>query len=352
MAQIFRIDNPLLGRGLTVVQRLCYTASMLHFFGGIPRIIFLLAPLSFLLFGLHIFSALPLAGLAYGLPHLLHTELTNARTQGKYRHSLWSQVYETVLSFYIAVVTTRALIDPKAGSFNVTAKGGRIENAYFERVIARPFLIMIVLNLIGIGIGAYRLWTTPQEAEFVWINLIWTGHNMVVLFAALAVAWERRQLRGAPRISAKLPATLQLEDGRTIRCNTVDLARGGAGLSCSEPFEISARQKVWLTIYAPGGEERGIPASVVQATGGRARLRFLPLSLDEESALTQAMFSRADAWLDRDKAHTPNHPFLATFVIAAHGWAGFIRILRGLIRPRRPAPAIAGGGTALAGDGA
>jgi len=32
MAQIFRIDNPLFGRGLNFGQRLCYSNAMLHFF--------------------------------------------------------------------------------------------------------------------------------------------------------------------------------------------------------------------------------------------------------------------------------------------------------------------------------
>ena len=31
MVQIFRLDNPLMGRGLKLVQRLCYANAMLHF---------------------------------------------------------------------------------------------------------------------------------------------------------------------------------------------------------------------------------------------------------------------------------------------------------------------------------
>ena len=36
MAQIFRTDNPLLGPGLTIFQRLCYANAMLHFLAGLP----------------------------------------------------------------------------------------------------------------------------------------------------------------------------------------------------------------------------------------------------------------------------------------------------------------------------
>ncbi|ECA6802436.1 TPA: cellulose biosynthesis cyclic di-GMP-binding regulatory protein BcsB [Salmonella enterica] len=44
MVQIFRLDNPLFGKGLKLAQRLCYLNAMFHFLSGIPRLIFLTAP--------------------------------------------------------------------------------------------------------------------------------------------------------------------------------------------------------------------------------------------------------------------------------------------------------------------
>ncbi|MGH8377167.1 MAG: glycosyltransferase, partial [Pseudomonas sp.] len=57
MAQIFRTDNPLLGKGLTVFQRICYANAMMHFLVGLPRLIYLTAPLAFLLFHAYIIYA-------------------------------------------------------------------------------------------------------------------------------------------------------------------------------------------------------------------------------------------------------------------------------------------------------
>lgn len=54
MTQILRMDNPLFGRGLTWQQRLCYLNAMLHFQYGLPRVVFLTAPLAFLLFNQNI----------------------------------------------------------------------------------------------------------------------------------------------------------------------------------------------------------------------------------------------------------------------------------------------------------
>ena len=128
MAQIFRTDNPLLGKGLKWGQRICYANAMLHFFYGLPRLVFLTAPLAYLVFGAEIFHASALMIVAYVLPHLVHSSLTNSRIQGRFRHSFWNEVYETVLAWYILPPVLVALVNPKAGGFNVTDKGGIISN--------------------------------------------------------------------------------------------------------------------------------------------------------------------------------------------------------------------------------
>ncbi|ADR60664.1 BcsA_2 [Pseudomonas putida BIRD-1] len=113
MVQIFRTDNPLFGRGLSLFQRVCYANAMLHFLAGLPRLVFLTAPLAFLLLHAYIIYAPALMILLYVLPHMIHASLTNSRMQGKYRQTFWGEVYETVLAWYIARPTTVALFAPK-----------------------------------------------------------------------------------------------------------------------------------------------------------------------------------------------------------------------------------------------
>ncbi|WP_334610835.1 glycosyltransferase family 2 protein, partial [Escherichia coli] len=126
MVQIFRLDNPLTGKGLKFAQRLCYVNAMFHFLSGIPRLIFLTAPLAFLLLHAYIIYAPALMIALFVVPHMIHASQTNSKIQGKYRHSFWSEIYETVLAWYIAPPTLVALINPHKGKFNVTAKGGLV----------------------------------------------------------------------------------------------------------------------------------------------------------------------------------------------------------------------------------
>jgi len=338
MAQIFRLDNPLLGRGLRLSQRLCYLGAMLHFFSGIPRLVFLAAPLAYLVFGRHVFNALPLAAVAYGVPHLIHSTACNARIHGRYRHSFWSEVYESCLAWYIAVPTAVALLAPRAGRFNVTAKGGRIDAPFFDARIARPALVLAAMNLAALVAGAWKLVTGNGEVDSLAINLTWTLHNLVILSAAVAVACERPQARESQRVPVRLPAMLRFADGRTGRGETVDLGREGAGLTLASPVGLSPRQRVWLSIFALG-EERPLPAEVLGHDGAIVRVRFVALTLEEQAHLVRVLFSRADAWIGWTRGHRREHPLRTLGAIARHGAAGIGRAVALSFRaPAAPLP--------------
>ena len=133
MVQILRIENPLFAPELKLAQRLCYFNAMTHFLYALPRLIFLTAPLIYLIFGFTNIPGYWLAILAYALPHLMLSNVTNSRIQGYHRHSFWNEIYETVLAPYILLPTLLALINPKAGKFNVTAKGGMVTQTLLRR---------------------------------------------------------------------------------------------------------------------------------------------------------------------------------------------------------------------------
>ncbi len=337
MAQIFRIDNPLVGRGLTFAQRLCYLSAMVHFFFGIPRLIFLVSPLSFLIFDAQIFNALPLLVVTYAVPHLIHSIVTNSRMQRSYRHSFWSDVYESALAWYVAIPTTLALIAPKLGTFNVTAKGGLIERRFFSGRIALPYAILTALNLVGLGAAIYRLIAGAGATDVIVINLVWTVYNLLILGVTLAAAWEHRQVRRVPRLSVALPAMLRLDNGRTVQCRTQDMSMSGAALKLQRAEPLVAQSKLWLTVLT-SNEERPIPATVVQHDNGILRLKFDELSVEQESWLVRAMFSRADAWTSWNTGRKADFAPRALTDLIGHAARAFYMALAP--RPKAPAPEV------------
>jgi cellulose synthase (UDP-forming) len=330
MAQIFRVDNPLLGRGLGLVQRLCYASAMLHFFYGIPRLIFLTAPLAFLVFDAHIFNASAETILAFALPHMAHAYLTNSRIQGAHRHSFWAEVYEATLATYIIYPTTLALISPKLGKFNVTAKGGVVDHDYFDHKIAFPYLVLVALNLFGTGMGIYKLTRPDAQTSAIFINLAWSGYGLLFLCATLAVAWERRQRRVFPRVDARLPATLRTADQKVVACETINLSTSGLSLLAPMELAVAKDDLVDVTIVI-GKDDVPAEARVVQKHGRVLRLTFESMSIESEESLVRATFSRPAAWLGWADGRRRDRPLVALFTVIWHGLSGLARLPRALI---------------------
>lgn len=338
MAQICRVDNPLFGPGLKLGQRLCYFNAMLHFFYGLPRLVFLTAPLAYLLFSAHVFQATAAMITAYALPHMMHASITNSRIQGRFRYSFWNEVYESVLAWYIMRPVLVAFVNPKLGKFNVTAKGGVIEQSYFDWSIARPYLILLLLNLLGFVVGIWRMVAVGPSSEVfttLVINMVWTAYNIILTSASLAVASETRQVRSTPRVTAALPAALRFADGKTLVCETDDFSQSGVGLRVPNELQLETGSEVHVSLFRTD-EEGTFPAQVTFSGGGRLGLRFEGLSLRQQADIARLTFARADAWIDfwGNRQHDkPLTSLKSVMVIGVRGLgqvaANTLNILRG-----------------------
>jgi cellulose synthase (UDP-forming) len=333
MAQIFRLDNPLFTRGLSFAQRLCYSNAMLHFFYGLPRIVFLTAPLAFLYFGLHVFNATALMIAVFALPHFIHAYIANSRLSGPYRHAFWAEVFEATLAWHVMRAAVSGFFRPRTGSFVVTPKGQVVDADYFDWRTSAPIVILFFANVIGIVLGVIRFfWWNTGELDTVIMNMAWTVFNLIVLGASIAVAREVHQIRDSHRVTVRLPAELTLANGQTVNCEISDFSEGGVGLRAPAGVHLTPNERVTLGVYR--GERRfGFPASV--AFGGRDHvgLRFDKMTLAQEAQFLQCTFARADAWLrwtqgrDRDR---PLRGFREVFVASLLGvWALITSIFGG-----------------------
>jgi cellulose synthase catalytic subunit (UDP-forming) len=297
MIQVMRTDNPLFAPRLTFAQRLCYFNAMGHFLYAVPRLIFLTAPLIYLILGHTNIPGYWLAILAYALPHLALSNVTNSRIQGEHRHSFWNEIYETVLSPYILLPTVMALINPRLGRFNVTSKGGIVRRTFFDSRIAQPFLVMLVFNIAGLIAAVPRfLWGEPGRHGTVLMNVLWCLFNVVILGVCTAVARELMQRRTTVRINVAAPLAVKFPDGRTLAAETVDMSNGGAGIRLSEPLRGELPAGVRLAFPLPA-VKIDLPASVVSLEDSVLRVSFENLSIAEQEVLTIALYSRADSWL-------------------------------------------------------
>ena len=265
MVQILRVDNPLFKGGLKLPQRLCYLNSMLHYLFSGPRFIFLLSPLVYLILGRsNVFGYLP-GILAYGVPHIFLSTVVNSRVHGRHRHSFWNEVYEMVLAPYIFLPTLLALINPRWGKFNVTAKDSTVTGTHFDWQIAKPFGFLLLLNFLGMGMGLHRVWMEGDPKGVVSVNLVWAFFNTLMLGGALAVARESKQVRSTVRVSTKLPVQILLPNGERVAGRTENLSLGGvvARLVRSDVLERGDNARIAISLGSeeytfPGDREHGI----------------------------------------------------------------------------------------------
>jgi cellulose synthase (UDP-forming) len=354
MIQIMRTDNPLFAKGLTPAQRLCYFNAMTHFLYALPRLIFLTAPLIYLVFGAVNVPGYWAAILAYAMPHLVLSNITNSRIQGQHRHSFWNEIYETVLAPYIFLPTMLALINPKFGSFDVTAKGGVVNRRFFDQRIARPFLFMIATNVLGMLCAIPRFFQFPG-ADMGWpmnilagmydgnhvgtivMNLIWVCFNLIILGVATSVAWESRQRRQTVRVSMSVPADVQFSSGAIVHGVTTDMSSGGLMIRMERDFVATPGESVKLTLPVLDGTA-ALPATLVGISGNILRAQFDPLTLQEEEILTMVLYSRADTWIGWGETREPDKPLTSLRRILQLAFQGFAQTVRGLMKPKKTPP--------------
>ncbi|XBS69678.1 UDP-forming cellulose synthase catalytic subunit [Acerihabitans sp. KWT182] len=303
MTQIFRMDNPLFGRGLKWQQRLCYLNAMLHFQYGLPRVVFLTAPLAYLLFNQNIIASSASTIFAYVLPHLFLAIYINSRMNGRFRYAFWGEIYETVMAFHLIIPTVLTLISPKHGKFNVTDKGGLLDVGFFDFHIVKPHLIVAVLLGLGIAAGIVRAVMHDYfnvDPRVIVLNVVWASLSVIILLAAIAVAKETRQVRKTIRIDVKIPAIIHFASGISARTETLDLSMGGVKLvTPDDRYQHDRIEEVELLLQSGSV---CIPVSLIDADANSIRLMFGDMPLEKRRELVRVVLARADAWI------TPPYP--------------------------------------------
>jgi cellulose synthase (UDP-forming) len=321
MVQILRTECPLFVSGLKFPQRLCYLNCVIHYLYAIPRLIFVSAPLVYLILGRSNLYGYIWEIIAYAAPHLVLSNMVNSRTQGNHRHSFWNEVYEMVLAPYILLPTTFALINPKWGKFNVTAKSSVVDETFFDWKIARPYLFLIALNVIGIAMAIPRYFTGSDPSGVLLVNVIWAFLNMLMLGACVAVALESKQRRATVRVDAPLTATLLLAPDNVHHCRVIDLSEGGVALRSERLLEVEEGREAAVVLRS-GDEEHRFAVEAVRIKDNRIHMRFLADNLQHQRAITKLVYARADSWLDWTKDQSRDRilsSLVHVFGIGAHG---------------------------------
>jgi len=299
--QIFLKDNPLWARGLTLSQRVNYFASIFYFLHGWPRLMFLIAPLSYLLFRQYPLRAGIPELISYFLPHLCAFMSVLPAVSRVFRKAFWADIYETVMCLPLAVASLGVVFRPSDKSFAVTPKGLRFTRNTIQIGMIWWLLALGMLTVFGLWLGSFRLVDGRGDSTALIINLTWALYNFLVIISAILTAYERPQLRHMPRLARRIPCEVNVKEGPTIQTYTRDLSETGLSLDLREIYSLNPEVSL---ILKGDGELTCLEGEISRFDRRRARgnpsvgIRFLNVSEEQHESIVRQMYSSPDVWAD------------------------------------------------------
>jgi cellulose synthase (UDP-forming) len=189
--QVLLRENPLLQPGLTLPQRLLYFGTMWSYLSGFAAVIYLMAPVLYLVFGLTPVQAYSVEFFGYLLPWLVINQLLfmvigwGLPTWRGQQYSLalfplWIKATWTTIANVYFGRKLGFVVTPK------TRQGG------IHLSLVWPQLLMMSLLVISVTVGVVRLvmgWT--NEPGPILVNFFWASYNLSMLSVVIVAATYR-----------------------------------------------------------------------------------------------------------------------------------------------------------------
>lgn len=320
MTQIFLLKCPLFMPGLTLAQRICYFNSC--FFWGFPfaRLVYMLAPAAFLVFGLRIYAANWETFLAYCVPYLLAMAMTTHYLFGRSRWAFVSELYELIQSVHTVPAILAAILRPKGQAFNVTPKQETLEEDFISPV-AGPFYLLALINIFSISVGVYQLIHGLNHLYPLMITIFWTAFNLVILIAALGALYERRQIRSNPRIPCDIPAEVEV-NGQRLLVTIQNISLGGCRLFFPWGSEsaLEEQSEGILRVQLPNDDHLTSFRVVFrnyrdeEDSGFTLGVSFDPQSLQERLDRVRFVTGNSERWEELQNRRTSSYGVVRAFI--------------------------------------
>jgi cellulose synthase/poly-beta-1,6-N-acetylglucosamine synthase-like glycosyltransferase len=189
--QVLLKENPLVQRGLGLGQRLMYLATMWSYLAGFAALVFLAAPVLYLVAGVQPVTTYGDEFLLHLVPYLVASQLL-FRVVGHGLRTWRGQQYNLALfPLWIRACVTAVgnVFFSRELGFVVTPKAG-VDGGPTWRLI-RPQLIAMAALLVAAAVGVARLQLGLAPAEGTYVNLAWVAYDLLVLSIVLRAARHR-----------------------------------------------------------------------------------------------------------------------------------------------------------------
>jgi cellulose synthase (UDP-forming) len=225
--QTTRRWNPLTMPGLTPMQRWLYADGIVYWHFGILKLVFILAPLVWLLGGVSIVQTdIPSVAVVW-LPYFAASLVSMSVISEGRRSFTWTHVYEVAMTPTIALAVIAEWVGLSQRAFAVTPKGVATDSFAFGVRVALPHIVLLCLSVLAL-LTAFVIVPERYSLDSLVVTAFWTIYNMIGLVFAILVCLERPRPRRQERTRVDAAATAQLWANRTSEGEVLDLSVGGA----------------------------------------------------------------------------------------------------------------------------
>ena len=322
MIQIFILKNAWKYGGLSWFQKMSYTSASFFWFFPFARMLFLTAPLFYILFGLKVYVASDLELLAYTTPHLMVAIFISQFIYGNVRWGYFSDVYESSLAIFTLPAAIEVMMNPTDPEFEVTPKG---EDSSKDTVsnLAIQFVWFSSLFIFGFIVGIYKWFMYPELHNALTMTMAWLTFNSVFVVTSLAIASERKQLREYVRVPSSERIVLKVER-ETFIGKIIDISLSGLAIRFSDsvteeikPLLYSGKE-IKVLIYDLDGRLFAIHGNFIRFLFGKKfamNFKDAETDLNLRRKLVSLIFGEKTRWHEMDYQEDPRSPFSSLWLL-------------------------------------
>lgn len=220
--QTIRSSRFLFGK-LPFLSKLSYLSCLLYWWTFLRRIIYILSPILFTVFGVLVVRTELWGILLIWLPSYLIYNHSLRLLSGKVRDQKWSNIVDTILCPYMILPILAETFGIRMRTFAVTSKE-KTGTRSAKIIYAIPHLILLAASIVGIYFSIERMMLYKSILGLV--VLFWLCMNTYFLTMAVFFLLGRINYRSSERFRAEIPVTFSVGT-RRVHGTTDDISENG-----------------------------------------------------------------------------------------------------------------------------
>jgi cellulose synthase/poly-beta-1,6-N-acetylglucosamine synthase-like glycosyltransferase len=259
--QVMRAERPLLRKGLTISQKLCYFASLYFYWMSYQKLFYVLTPIVSLFFGVFVLMSDPLSYASYFLPYFVLNLACAILLQGGLRNFLLGEQF-SLLKMHVLMRTIGGLFRGER-KFAVTPKS-RAAAARLSEVLI-PVVLLVGLSM-SLGAGLFRIRQVPLNGYLFWalaVNIFWAVIFMIMIGGVVWHSLQRKEMRA----SYRFPSRLDLRMRVSYQDQNGDIVTREQYARNLNRFGVSLTMESAIACGTPVKVELKLPGHTVEALG-------------------------------------------------------------------------------------